>query len=153
MANTTEDKSTEDIFKEFYPQLLEVLPVDCLISQFISKKLLSSAHKGKLQEMSTNSGRKKYFLDKVIEPGVKIRYKDQFDEMLALMEKSDDPPVKFLADKMMKSRFPPTPTLYDQTPTQTIIPQNTESQCKCVCIYVPASSLLLLHSYRFHLLL
>ena len=137
-------KSIKDIFKEFYPQLLEILPVDCLINQFFSKQLLSSAHKSNLQDISTNRGRAKYFLDEVIQPGVNIGYYKQFDEMLAVMEKSDNPPVKFLADKMMKSRFPPTPTHFDPTPSQAI-PQNTESQCKCVCIYAPASNLLLLH--------
>ena len=131
MANTT-----EDIFKEFYPQLLKILPVDCLINHFFSKKLLSSAHKSKLQDISTNKERAKYFLDEVIEPGVNISYIDQFDEMLLVMEKSDDPPVKYLANKIMKSRVPPTPMLYDQTPSQAIF-LNTESQCKHVCIYLP----------------
>ena len=54
-------KSTKDIFKEFYPQLLEILPVDCLINEFFSKQLLSSAHKSSLQDISTNRGRAKYW--------------------------------------------------------------------------------------------
>ena len=40
-----------DAFKKFYPKLLEILPVDRLITQFYSKELLSSDHKSKLNSM------------------------------------------------------------------------------------------------------
>ena len=97
-------KNSKEVFKEFYPKLLEILPVDCIILHFYSKRLLSSAHKGKLDSLSTNKERIKYFLDEVIEPSLKIGYVDQFDEMLAIMMKSDDPAVKFLANEIKKSR-------------------------------------------------
>ena len=90
-------KSTEDAVKKFYPKLLEILPVDRLITQFYSKQLLSSDHKRKLDALSTHRERTKYFLDEVVEPSVKIDFTDHFDEMLIIMENSDDPAVKFLA--------------------------------------------------------
>ena len=94
-----------DVFKEFYPKLLQILPVDCLIIEFYSMKLLSSVHKSKLDDLSTNkTERIKYFLDEVIETSLKVDYTKQFDEMLAIMAKSDDPAVKFLADTMKISR-------------------------------------------------
>ena len=106
-------KTTEDIFKEFYPKLLEILPIDCLITQLYSKQLLSSNHKDRLKALTTNKERSKCFLDEVIEPGLKVGCMDQFDEMLAVMVKSDDPPVRFLANKIMRLRdiAPPIQTL------------------------------------------
>ena len=97
-------KNSKEVFKEFYPKLLEILPVDCIIPHFYSKRLLSSVHKGKLDSLSIYKERIKYFLDEVIEPSLKIGYVDQFDEMLAIMMKSDDPAVKFLANEIKKSR-------------------------------------------------
>lgn len=97
-------KSTNDTFKEFYPKLLKILPVDCLITQFYAENLLSSAHKSKLDGLSTRKDKTKYFLDEVIEPGLNIDYTEQFDEMLAFMAKSDDPAVRFLAKEINKSR-------------------------------------------------
>lgn len=93
-------KNSKEVFKDFYPKLLEIVPVDCIIPHFYSKRLLSSVHKGKLDSLSTNKERIKYFLDEVIEPSLKIGYVDQFDEMLAIMMKSDDPAVKFLANEI-----------------------------------------------------
>ena len=52
--------------------------------------------------MATDKEKAQYFLDKVIKPGLQIDYTEQFDEMLLIMQSSDDPPVKYLADKVMK---------------------------------------------------
>ena len=121
-------KNTWDVFKEFYPKLLEILPVDWLTPQFYSKELLSSAHKGKLDALSTYKERTKYFLDEVIEPGLKIDYLDQFDEMLAVMVKSDDPAVKFLASEINKSRETVSRMIHDQARSQ-----NTNTLSKDYC--------------------
>ena len=136
-------KTTKDIFKEFYPKLLKILPVDSVINQLYSKKLLSSDHKCKLQDMPTTGERAKYFLDKVIERGLEVDYKSQFDEMLAVMANSDDPPVKFMANKMMKSRgvAPPTPMLHNQSQSPQARSQNTETQSKhCMCVYLAVAT-------------
>ena len=126
-------KNTKDVFKEFYPKLLEILPVDCLITQLYSKKLLSSADKGKLDTLPTFKERAKHFLDEVIEPGLKIDYMDQFDEMLAVMMKSDNPAVTFLASEINESRkiVPPSRIIHGQARSQ-----NSETQSKDYCIYV-----------------
>ena len=122
-------KTTEDIFKEFYPKLLGVLPIDCLIPQLYSKQLLSSNHKDRLQALTTKKERAKYFLDEVIEPGLQVGYMDQFDEMLAIMMKSDDPLVKFLANEI-KSRdiAPSTQKLHDLSLIPQGRSQNAETQ-------------------------
>ena len=97
-----------DVFKRFYPDLLEILPVDDLVIKFFAKDLLSGTHKDKLDGLSTaratNKEKAKYFLDNVIGPGLKIGFMQQFDEMLLIMAKSDDPSVKFLGNEITKSR-------------------------------------------------
>ena len=96
----------KDVFKEFYPKLLEIIPISHLITQFYSRTLLSHDHKGKLDAMGTDKEKADYFLDKVIKPGLQIDYTKQFDEMLLIMQNSDDPPVKYLADEIMKCMKP-----------------------------------------------
>ena len=87
--------------------------------------------------MPTTRERAKYFLDEVIERGLEIDCMSQFDEMLAVMANSDDPPVRFLANKMIKSRgiAPPSPLLHDRSLSPQARSQNTETQSKCcMCV-------------------
>lgn len=95
-------RNAKDGFKEFYSKLLEVLPISLLISQFYTKALLSDDHKNKLDTLTSSKERAEYFLDRVIKPGLQIDFTKQFDEMLLIMQNSDDPPVKYLADEVMK---------------------------------------------------
>ena len=94
-----------DTFKKFYPNLLGILPVDVLTTQFFSKSLLSGNHKenldGLLAAKATHRVKAKYFLDEVIAPGLKIGYRQLFDEMLAIMKDSDDPTVRSLANEIL----------------------------------------------------
>ena len=118
-----------DTFKKFYPSLLEILPVDVLTIQLFSKNLLSDDHKDKLGSLAaskaTNKEKATYFLDAVIAPGLRIGFTKQFDEMLVIMANSDNPPVKFLASEITKSR----------TPTEAH-GEDTHSQGEyCVCVY------------------
>ena len=93
-----------DTYKKFYPSLQEILPVDVLSTQFFAKGLLSNTRKEKLDGLATDKEKAKFFLNEVIAPGLKIGYMQQFDEMLVIMTNSDEPPVKFLASEIMKSR-------------------------------------------------
>jgi len=95
-------RSAKDAFKEFYTKLEEVLPIGSLKSQFYSRNLLSNDHKSKLDVLTGDKEKVEYFLDKVIKPGLQIGYTKQFDEMLLIMQNSDDPPVKYLADEIIK---------------------------------------------------
>ena len=105
--------------------------MDSLLNHLFSKQLLSGAQKDRLRDIPTNRERVKYFLDEVVERGLKIGFMDQFDEVLAVMANSDDPTVKFLAKEMMKSRGnvppKPIPILNDQIQGPQAIPQNTET--------------------------
>ena len=93
-------KTAKDAFKEYYSSLMEVLPINVLISTFYSKKLLSEDHKRMIDSSSTQREKSQYFLDNVINPGLNVGYTKQFDEMLNIMENSDDPVVKHVAEKI-----------------------------------------------------
>ena len=41
-------------------------------------------------------------MDKVIKPGLEIKYTKLYDEMLRVMRTSDDPTVNYLVDEMQK---------------------------------------------------
>ena len=98
MANTL------DIFKKFYPELTEVLPmvITSLVTKLYSDKLLSGNHKDCIDSLTTGKEKTEYFLDKVIKPGLEINYTKLFDEMLRVMESSDDPTVNYLVNEIHK---------------------------------------------------
>ena len=134
-----------DLFKTFYPKLLEILPVDDLLTQFYSKDLLSGAHKQKLDGLSaaratTDNDRAKYFLDNVIKPGLKIGFMKLFDEMVMIMTKSDDPSVNFLASEITKTRESSNITSHP-TPTAAHGERSHDFhlQCKYNCTYAAVS--------------
>ena len=101
MANTT---NAMDIFKRFYSELIEVLPmiITTLVTRLYSDKLLSGNHKDCIDTLATSKEKTEYFLDKVIKPGLAIKYTKLFDEMLRVMESSDDPTVNYLVDEIHK---------------------------------------------------
>ena len=93
-----------DVFKKFYSELTKVLPmiINILVTTFYSRELLSGDRKDRIDSLSTEREKTKYFLDKVVKPGLEIKYTEQFDEMLRVMKNSDDPAVKYLVDEMQK---------------------------------------------------
>ena len=98
MANTL------DTFKKFYPELTEVLPmvIASLVTKLYSDKLLSGNHKDCIDSLATGKDKTEYLLDKVIKPGLTINYTKLFDEMLRVMESSDDPTVNYLVNEIHK---------------------------------------------------
>ena len=93
-----------DVFKRFYSELTEVLPmvITTLVTRLYSDKLLSDNHKGCIDSLATGKEKTEYFLDKVIKPGLVIKYTRLFDEMLRVMESSDDPTVNYLVKEIQK---------------------------------------------------
>ena len=73
-----------DVFKKFYPELTEVLPmvINSLVTKLYSDKLLSGNHKDCIDSLAPGKEKTEYFLDKVIKPGLTINYTKLFDEML-----------------------------------------------------------------------
>ena len=90
----------ESVFQKFYPKLLKVLPISSLLSDFYSRGLLPGDHKANIDALDTQKRKAEYFLDRVIKPGLEVGYMGQFDEMMKVMESSDDPAVKFVAGEI-----------------------------------------------------
>ena len=97
---------TVDIFKKFYSELTKVLPmiINSLVTKLYSDKLLSGDQKSTIDSIATGKEKTVYFLDEVIKPGLEINYTKLFDEMLRVMESSDDPTVNYLVNEIQKFR-------------------------------------------------
>ena len=112
---------TVDVFKKFYSELTKVLPmiINDLVTKLYSDKLLSDNHKDCIDSLATGKEleKTKYFLDKVIKPGLTINYTKLFDEMLRVMESSDDPTVNYLVNEIHKFSTSSSMSLVDQTQT------------------------------------
>ena len=93
----------ESAFQKFYPKLLKVLPISSILSDFYSRGLLPGDHKANIDALDTQKRKAEYFLDSVIKPGLEVGYMGQFDEMIKVMESSDDPAVKFVAGEIRGS--------------------------------------------------
>lgn len=90
----------KEALKAFYSNLSEILPIEYLVKHLYSDNLLSDDKKRSLEGLSECSKKIQYFLDYVLTPSVNIGYTDIFEKMLHLMERGDDKPVKFLAEKI-----------------------------------------------------
>ena len=90
----------EGVFRKFYAKLLKVLPMKTILSEFYSRGLLPGDHKANIEALDTQKRKAEYFSDFVIKPGIEVGYTGQFDEMLKVMEISDDPAVKFVAGEI-----------------------------------------------------
>ena len=108
--------NTLDVFKKFYLELTEVLPmiITSLVTKLYSHNLLSDNHKDFIDSLATSKDKTEYFLDKVIKPGLPIKYTNFFDEMLRVMESSDDPTVNYLIDEIHKFSTPHSMPSVDQ---------------------------------------
>ena len=93
-----------DVFKKFYSKLTKVLPmiINSLVTKLYSDKLLSGDQKSSIDSLASSKEKTVYFLDEVIKPGLEIHYTKLFDEMLRVMESSDDPTVNYLVNEIYK---------------------------------------------------
>ena len=95
-----EVESGKRAFKKFYKKLIEALPMNDLITDFCAHKLLPANHKAIMESLSTQREKAQYFLDEVIEPGLRIGYIGQFSKMIDVMESSDNPVVTYLVKQI-----------------------------------------------------
>ena len=93
-----------DVFKKFYSELTKVLPmiINNLVTTLYSDKLLSGDQKNRIDSLPTDEVKAEYFLNKVIKPGLEIKYTKLYNGMLEVMRTSDDPAVNYLVDEMQK---------------------------------------------------
>ena len=76
--------------------------INNLVTTLYSNELLSGDHKSRIESLLTDKEKTEYLLDRVIKPGLEIKYTKQFDEMLRVMRTSDDSAVNYLVDEMQK---------------------------------------------------
>ena len=125
-----------DVFKTFYSELTTVLPmiISDLVTKLYSVKLLSNNHKDYIDSLTKGKEKTKYLLDEVIKPGLEISFSKLFDEVLRIMESSDDPTVNYLVDKIHKFSTSPSMPSVDQThATQSKGSYNSVIHCSSDC--------------------
>ena len=112
-----EAKGVKKAFRVFYTQLAEALPMDDLSANLYANELLPGNHKAKMQSLSTQKEKAQYFLDEVIKPGLSIGYVEQFNKMIAIMESSDNPVMKYLAKRIKEYALGDIPSFRDDCGT------------------------------------
>ena len=94
------------VFQQFYSKLVETLPMDdaVFIAKLFSNDLLPGDLKNQLKLLHRTSADKAVlFLDSVIEPSVTSDGGSSFDKLLNVMEDSEYPHVKELAEQIRTS--------------------------------------------------
>ena len=87
------------IFQQFYPELVQTLPMGDAIFMAIlySRDLLPGNLKEHIESLPTSVDKSSHFLDHVIKPSVNSGDASRFDELLNVMEDSEYQGVKELA--------------------------------------------------------
>jgi len=89
-------------FTKYYAKLTEALPMDDLLAELYANELLPGDRKAEIESRNTRKQKAQCFLDEVIKPGLSIGYTGQFNKMISVMESSDDPVVKYLANQIQE---------------------------------------------------
>ena len=94
------------MFHQFYPQLIEMLPMNdaTFLSELFSARLLPGNVKDQVKSMSTQTNKAAHLLDQVIQPSVITGVGTHFDDLIKVMEDSEYGGVKELA-KLIRCRL------------------------------------------------
>ena len=100
------EMSTSEVFQHFYPQLVEMLPMDdvTFLSKLFSANLLPGNVKDQVKSMSTSADKATHLLDHVIQPSVTTGVGSSFDDLIKVMKDSEYDGVKELA-KLIRCRL------------------------------------------------
>ena len=90
--------STDEVFQDFYAQLVKILPMndDVFVAELFSAKLLPGDAKAQVKSKATRACKAAYFLDHVIEPSLATTF-GSFNKLLKVMENNDYNGLKELA--------------------------------------------------------
>ena len=103
-----------------YLNLVKLLPIDELVDHLYCRELLSNSRKSKLDSLTAQEKKIRYFLDEILIPGLSIDYTGHFDEMVVMMQDSDDVLTRCLVEKLI------SPDGASDNPSETdILPVNT----------------------------
>ena len=122
-----------EIFKQHYPNLVHLLPMDdnIFFANLYGKNLLPGDLKANIKSLSTPAEKAMKFLDAVIEPAINNNERAQFKLLLSIMNDSDNITVKSLAEEIMSALN------YEQLNGQTgehIVQHNYIVQTPCTLI-------------------
>ena len=126
-----------DVFKKYYSELTKVLPmiINNLVTKLYSDKLLSGDHKGRIDSMPIDEEKTEYFLNKVIKPGLEIKYTKLFDGMLGVMRTSDDSTINYLVSEIQKFQSAASGSLIDDEGENKPAPKGNYSYQYCYSVY------------------
>ena len=95
------------VYQQFYPMLLQVLPMDdaVFVGNLFSNNLLPGDIKSNILAKQTRAEKVSYFLDNVVYPAFLVNEtsNNQLNKLLKLMTESDYDTVKLLAAKITAS--------------------------------------------------
>jgi len=96
----------ESVFQHFYPQLVQILPMDdvTFIAQLFSVNLLPGDAKDLMGSHPTQASKASWFLDRMIKPSVKTGIGGKFNNLIKVMEHSEYDNVKELAKFILKKQ-------------------------------------------------
>ena len=94
----------KEVFQRFYVELVRALPINdaVFVAKLYSYQLLDHDLKSEIEALTTTIEKSQHFLDKSIYPSIDTDDHKRFDNLLIVMETSDDTSVIELA-KMIRS--------------------------------------------------
>ena len=94
-------KEAQRAVKNCYPNLVKLLPIGELVDHLYCRELLSNSRKSKLDSLTAQEEKIRYFIDEILIPGLSIDYTGHFDEMVVMMQDSDDVLTRCLVKKLI----------------------------------------------------
>ena len=96
---STKRASTKQVFLHYYPQLVEILPMNdaTFTAALVPYDLLPGDLKDQLEARKTSKDKATHFLDNAIKPSIIIGDDSSFTNLLSVMADGDFPGVKNLA--------------------------------------------------------
>ena len=87
-----------------YPKLTRSLPIDDLIPDLFSKKVISGVQKENIQKEKLKKGKVSFLFDEVIIPGLQSGTSTKYNNLIKVMDASDDTTANRLAG-ILKGKF------------------------------------------------
>ena len=110
MARSAEE--AKRAVKRCYLNLLELLPINRLVERLYSRALLSIDRKSQIDALTSSKEKIRHFLDAILIPGLNVDYTGHFDEMVSMMQESDDVLIKCLVEKLTPGSTTPSTGSY-----------------------------------------
>ena len=87
-----------------YPKLTGSLPIDSLLPDLYSEMVINDVQKENIQKEKLKEGKISYLFDEVIKPELERGISTKYDNLIKVMEASNDIVTNYLA-KVLKGKF------------------------------------------------